>query len=149
MRLASLLVMTSLLLTGFPAFAGDHQALVSVNKARAKSNFLLNCAGCHKLDATGSIGGAPTMVGVVANFLNAPGGREYLLRVPGVATTALKSDLLAEMMNWLLVEYDSKHIPANFKPFTQQEVQTMRKNPYVQEAPVIRGELLEYLKKHK
>ncbi len=117
-----------------------------VNERRAIQNFTLNCQGCHQRSGEGSKGGAPSMVGTVANFLNAPGGREFLLRVPGVASTALKSEAVAELMNWLIYEFDAEHVPADFVPFTGDEVHRMRQNPYVQEAGDIRAELMAYLK---
>lgn len=116
-----------------------------VNAQRAMVNYIINCQGCHKRDGTGSDGGAPTMVGVLSNFLNAPGGREFLLRVPGVATTALDSEAVAEMMNWMLYEFDPEHVPADFVPFTTDEVELMRQKPLVQEAEQIRKDLLAYL----
>lgn len=119
--------------------------VAGINKDRASKNYIINCQGCHLSGGEGSDGGAPSMVGVVANFLNAPGGREFLLRVPGVATTALKSDAVAEMMNWLIYEFDAEHVPADFKPFTTQEVQMRRKKPYVQEAAKIRKQLVAFL----
>ncbi len=119
--------------------------VAGVNKHRASINYIINCQGCHLRSGEGSEGGAPSMVGVVANFLNAPGGREFLLRVPGVANTGLKSEALAEMMNWLIYEFDAEHVPADFKPFTTAEVQMRRKSPYVQEADKIRKDLLIFL----
>ncbi|GHF10928.1 hypothetical protein GCM10017044_00760 [Kordiimonas sediminis] len=117
----------------------------TLNAHRAMINYIIHCQGCHLRNGEGSEGGAPSMVGVVANFLNAPGGREFLLRVPGVATTALDDAATAEVMNWLIFEFDKDHIPADFKPFTPDEVGHMRKKPYVEEAEKIRAELIDYL----
>jgi hypothetical protein len=51
-----------------------------------------------------------------------PGGREYLCRVPGVATSPLSNDDLADVMNWMLWRFDKEHLPAAFRPFTAAEI---------------------------
>ena len=73
--------------------------------ARARQNWILTCQGCHRADATGTPQTTPTMAGFVAKFLQVPGGREYLARVPGVATAALTDAELAEVLNWSLVRF--------------------------------------------
>ena len=46
------------------------------------------------------------MAGFVARFLQVPGGREYLARVPGVATAALSDADLAEAIT-LIGKHDA------------------------------------------
>ncbi len=111
------------------------------SETRAKMNWLLSCQGCHQQDATGSAGGAPSMVGDVARFLAVEGGREYLTRVPGVANAGMPDDQLAELLNWTLATFDGKHMPAEFAPFTPEEVSAGRARPLVSEAPVLREAL--------
>ena len=72
------------------------------NVQLAWQNWTLNCQGCHRLDGSGSDGTAPSLAGTVAKFLWVPGGREYLIRVPGVATSPLSDADLAEVMNCML-----------------------------------------------
>jgi mono/diheme cytochrome c family protein len=110
-------------------------------EARAKMNWLLSCQGCHQQDATGSAGGAPSMVGDVARFLSVEGGREYLTRVPGVANAGMPDDQLAELLNWTLATFDSEHLPADFAPFTPEEVSVGRVRPLVSEASALRDAL--------
>ncbi len=83
---------------------------------------MLSCQGCHRADATGTPQTTPTMAGFVARFLQVPGGREYLVRVPGVATAALSDADLAEVVNWSLVRFDAANVPADFEPYTAAEV---------------------------
>ncbi len=109
------------------------------NMARAKQNWMLSCQGCHRADATGTPQTTPTMAGFVARFLHVPGGREYLVQVPGVATAALSDADLAEVVNWSLVRFDAANIPVDFKPYTPAEVGRLRLKPLRAEAMTIRA----------
>lgn len=109
------------------------------NAARAKQNWMLSCQGCHRADATGTAQTTPTMAGFVARFLHVPGGREYLVQVPGVATAALSDADLAEVVNWSLVRFDAANIPADFKPYAPGEVGRLRLKPLRAEAMTIRA----------
>src|SRR5262245_8771458 len=65
----------------------------------AWQHWVLNCQGCHRTDGSGSPETAPPLRGMVAQFTNVTGGREYLARVPGVATAPLTDTELAELLN--------------------------------------------------
>jgi hypothetical protein len=108
----------------------------------AWQNWTLNCQGCHRLDGSGSEGTAPSLAGTVAKFLWVPGGREYLVRVPGVATSPLPDADLAEVMNWMLWRYDREHLPSDFRPFTAGEMAALRSRPLRLEAAGMRRDLL-------
>ena len=112
------------------------------NVQLAWQNWTLNCQGCHRLDGSGSDGTAPSLAGTVAKFLWVPGGREYLIRVPGVATSPLSDADLAEVMNWMLWRYDREHLPSNFRPFTAAEMSSLRSRPLRLEAAGMRSDLL-------
>jgi hypothetical protein len=112
------------------------------NVRRAWQNWTLGCQGCHRLDGTGSEGTAPSLAGTVAKFLWTPGGREYLIRVPGVATSPLPSEELAEVVNWMLWRFDKEHVPRGFQPFTAAEVARWRTQPLRLEASKMRSDLL-------
>ncbi len=100
------------------------------NPARAHTNYMLNCQGCHGPDGSGSRDGAvPVMKNFVGQFLQVPGGREYLVQVPGSANAAIPDDQLAELLNWLLPRLSDAEMPANFKPFTAPEVERLRAVP--------------------
>ena len=113
------------------------------NAQRAWQHWVLNCQGCHRPDGTGSEGTAPSIAGTVARFLHAPGGREYLGRVPGVATSPLGDQDLAEVLNWMLWRFDAAHIPATFQPYTAEEVGRLRQRPLRIEASRVRSDLLK------
>jgi hypothetical protein len=127
--------------TASDADAGPPPAGVE-NARRAWQNWTLNCQGCHRLDGTGSEGTAPSLAGTVAKFLWVPGGREYLMRVPGVATSPLSSEDLAEVVNWMLWRFDRAHLPAGFQPFTAAEIERWRAQPLRLEASQMRSDLL-------
>jgi hypothetical protein len=112
------------------------------NPQRAWQNWTLNCQGCHRQDGTGSAGTAPSLAGTVSKFLSVPGGREYLGRVPGVATSALANGDLAEVMNWMFWRFDKEHLPADFLPFTAEEIGRLRTAPLRLEASQMRDDLL-------
>ncbi|WP_246611145.1 cytochrome C [Aquisediminimonas profunda] len=108
---------------------------------RARQNWMLKCQGCHRADATTKPLNAPPLAGEVAKVLSVPGGREYLARVPGVATVNLPSDEVAELLNWTLIRFDPAHVPRDFRPYTGDEIETLRKHPLRVEAAAMRGRL--------
>jgi len=113
------------------------------NPQLAWQQWTLNCQGCHRPDATGSTATTPSLAGTAAKFLWVPGGREYLTRVPGVATSALSNADLAQVLNWLLWRFDADDLPTNFQPFTAAEVGALRTRPLRLEASQMRAELLK------
>ncbi len=109
----------------------------------AQTMWMLNCQGCHRADGGGTGGAVPAMPGIVARFLWVPGGREYLIRVPGVATAPLADDSLAVLVNWMLKKFDPENIPGEFTPYTPEEVSSLRKlGAYGEEAGAIRVSLM-------
>ncbi len=112
------------------------------NAQRAWQHWTLNCQGCHRPDGSGSAATTPAIAGAVAKFLGVPGGREYLVRVPGVATSALSDADLSEVVNWMLWRFDAAHVPAGFKPYTASEVGALRTRPLRLEAAGIRRDLV-------
>jgi len=93
--------------------------------------FALNCQGCHRADGGETPGSVPAIANHVARFLAVPGGREYLVQVPGVAQAPLDDATLAAVINWMLAHYDRAHIPKDFTPYTEAEVAKLRKDPLV------------------
>jgi hypothetical protein len=126
---------------GAAAPAGTAPAGVE-NAQRAWQNWTLNCQGCHRFDGSGSDATAPGIAGTVAKFLLVPGGREYLIRVPGVATSPLSDADLAEVMNWMLWRFDKEHLPPTFQPYTAAEIAPLRARPLRLEASQMRSSLL-------
>ena len=93
------------------------------------ADYALNCRGCHGPDGASAAGGAPSFRGEVAKFLRVPGGREYLVRVPGTAQSELDDARTAALLNWLVREFSPAEVPADFVPFTAAEVARYRHAP--------------------
>ncbi len=91
--------------------------------------YALNCQGCHRADGTGTSGSVPPLTGSVARFLGVPGGREYLVQVPGVAQAPLDDATLAAVVNWMLERFDKAHLPSDFTPYGAAEIGRLRAHP--------------------
>lgn len=109
---------------------------------RARIDYMLKCQGCHRPDGTGDLTSTPPLAGEVARFLAVPEGREFLGRVPGVASVDLSNERLAEVLNWTLYRFDSAHVPANFKPYTAAEIAALRKAPLRLDRAAMRARLI-------
>jgi hypothetical protein len=46
-------------------------------------------------------------------------------------------------MNWMLYRFDRPHVPANFQPYTAEEVGRLRQTPLHIEASKVRNKLLQ------
>lgn len=97
--------------------------------ADPRVDYMLHCRGCHGPDGAGVTGAAPSFRGRLAKFLWVPGGREYLIRVPGTAQSELDDARTAALLNWLLREFSPDEIPADFAPYGADEVARHRHAP--------------------
>lgn len=91
---------------------------------RAWVNYVLECQGCHLPDGSGMAGKVPQMRGMLGAFLRVPGGRDYVVQVPGVATSKLSDAEVARLMNWLVREMGP--MPPGFQDYSEQEVHALR-----------------------
>ena len=115
-RVASVLLGSALMVSA-PAQATDF----------ARQNYLLHCAGCHLPDGTGSKpNDVPTLHGIPGHFASLPEGRAFLSQVPGMAYTPLTAAEAAEVLNWTLENFSKGTLPADFKPFSPEEVARYR-----------------------
>jgi hypothetical protein len=108
----------------------------------ARQDYILNCQGCHLADGSATQDTVTALAGSVARFLRAPGGRAYLVRVPGVANAALGDAELAALLEWTLVRFDAASIPPDHAPYTAEEVGRWRRAPLV-DVSAERARLLE------
>ncbi|HUY83069.1 MAG TPA: cytochrome c [Steroidobacteraceae bacterium] len=124
------------------AAQGLTQALPGVpDPRRAWRDWALNCQGCHRADGEGSSRTAPKLAGAVAKYLGVAGGREYIGRIPGIASSPLTDARLAEVVNWMLWRFDGRDLPAHFQPFTAAEIGRLRLRPLRLRAAAVRREL--------
>ena len=94
---------------------------------RSRQNYIQFCAGCHQIDGSGSPGvGIPDMRGQLGYFLNSPGGRAFLVQVPGSANSPLSNAELALLLNWMLKVFSPAQVPASFVPYSADEVSSLR-----------------------
>lgn len=105
------------------------------------ADYMLHCQGCHGPDGSGAPGAVPNFHGQVAKFLLVPGGREYLIRVPGVSQSELSDARVAEVLNWIVSELDGGGRPHGSAPFTAEEV-GRRRRPPLADVDVVRAGLM-------
>ncbi len=92
-------------------------------------NYILHCQGCHLADGGGTVEKVPALKNEVGLFLHVPGGREFLIQVPGTSQAPLTDTEIAAVLNWILENFSKEQLPANFVPYSSQEIARHRKPP--------------------
>ena len=87
--------------------------------------FQLHCSGCHGPDGHGKAGFVPDLR-ELGPLLGVPGGREYLVRVPGVAQAPVDSAALARLLDFVVSEMAGVD---DLEAFAPEEVEALRKRP--------------------
>src|SRR5215475_14709618 len=90
-------------------------------RASPTQDYMLYCMGCHGAQAQGVPGKIPPLAGSVSLYMRTAEGRDYVLRVPGAANSALPDAQLAAVLNWLAESYGAPAVPRAV-PFTVDEV---------------------------
>jgi cytochrome c553 len=105
-------------------------AAVAAGTARASpaQDYMLYCMGCHGAEARGVAGKIPPLAGVLPLYMRTAAGRDYVLRVPGAANSALSDVQLTAVLNWLAERFKAADEPSA-TPFTQAEVASVRHTP--------------------
>jgi cytochrome c553 len=103
-------------------------ALAGAASASPGQDYMLYCMGCHGAEAQGVAGKIPPLAGALARFMRTSEGRNYVLRVPGAANSALSDARLAAVLNWLTERYGAPDEPRP-APFTEEEVTLARRVP--------------------
>ncbi len=116
---------TAALALGMALLAGA----VSARAETPQIDYLLQCQGCHRADGGDTPGSVPALRDFVGRFLSVPGGREYLIRVPGSAQSPLDDAELAAVLNWMIEQFGPAEVSASFTPFTAEEVARVRTPP--------------------
>ena len=97
---------------------------------QANFDWILQCQGCHGLNGEGMAHrDVPVLTNEVSKFLFVEGGREFLVRVPGVSGSPLPDDRLADVLNWMLVSFDPNHLNEEWHTYSAEEVKTLRRRP--------------------
>ena len=95
--------------------------------AGARADFTFRCRGCHGFAGEGTPGHVPRLDGFVGLYTHLPDGRDYLMRVPGVARAKLDDARLAAVLNWMLATYGAGRVAPSFAAFTAAEVGEARR----------------------
>ena len=107
----------------------------------APINYMLHCQGCHLADGSGKPGSVPSLVDSIGRFALVPGGREYLVRVPGSSQAPLSDEELARVLNYMIRSFGPADVAADFRPFDAVEVTQVR-SPPLSETESVRRALL-------
>jgi hypothetical protein len=103
--------------------------LIGSTRASPAQDYMLYCMGCHGPQAEGVPGKVPPLAHSLGLFMRSAGGRNYVLRVPGAANSALSDAQLAAVLNWLAQEFNSGELTAEVPMFTTAEVTSLRHSP--------------------
>ena len=96
-----------------------------------RSLYIVHCAGCHGRDGAGtSVGNVPDMRRL-GQFLRLEGGREFVIKVPGVMGSGLSDRQVADVTNWVLATIAPASVPAGHAPYDAVEVRRAREQPLV------------------
>lgn len=108
---------------------------VTAVNASPKSDYMIHCMGCHKLDGQGLPPQVPAFDSSLGDIVGKAGGRAYLIQVPGASQSPLNNKKLAAVLSWLLKEFVTDSLPENFADIRTGEVDqhraTVLKNPAI------------------
>lgn len=124
------------------------QTPIAVAGYSSAVNYQLQCEGCHLGDGTGSAANdTPKMKGFVGNFLKVDGGREFLVRVPGVSQSALNNAQVADLLNWMMRAdgIAGGSAPQDYRPYSEAEVAEIRGKPIL-DLPQARAGMIEQMR---
>jgi cytochrome c553 len=127
--LAAALVTCGAHAVSYPARASHPARDSHPARANPAQDYVLNCMGCHGTEAQGIPGKVPPLANALSRFMRSVEGRNYVLRVPGAANSALSDEQLAAVLNWLARRYDSSASQIQPAPFTSTEVAAVRHQP--------------------
>jgi hypothetical protein len=105
-------------------------------------NYELQCMGCHLADGSGESGRVPSVRRTLVPFSMISEGREFVLRVPGVAQSPLTDAEVAAVLNWMARNLSDAPLSAGFRDYSAGEVRAVRGRPLAQVSEA-RHKLLE------
>jgi hypothetical protein len=119
----------------FAAFATLALSWATANVASGYQpavNFQLHCMGCHLADGSGQAGRVPSLRRSLVLFSASPAGREFVIRVPGVAQSPLSNEDTAALLNWMARNLSDLRIPPGVADYSAAEIQSLRHRPLAQ-----------------
>ena len=92
-----------------------------------ESDYVEYCSGCHGMQGNSAPAEIPVLRDRVGYFMCTKEGRDYLIRLPNVAYSAITDNQeLADMMNFVVFGLGGNSAPKGTKPFTAAEVGRLR-----------------------
>lgn len=92
-----------------------------------QSDYVEHCSGCHGMQGDSAPAEIPVLRDRIGYFMCTREGREYLIRLPNVAYSAISDNQeLADMMNFVVFGLGGASAPKGTKPFTAPEVAKLR-----------------------
>ena len=92
-----------------------------------ESDYVEYCSGCHGMQGNSAPAEIPVLRDRVGYFMCTREGRDYLIRLPNVAYSAITDNQeLADMMNFVVFGLGGNSAPKGTKPFTAAEVKRLR-----------------------
>ena len=94
-----------------------------------QSDYVEHCSGCHGMQGNSAPAEIPVLRDRVGYFMCTKEGRDYLIRLPNVAYSAIGDNQeLADMMNFVVFGLGGRSAPKGARPFTAAEVARLRGN---------------------
>jgi hypothetical protein len=88
--------------------------------------YTLNCSGCHGAKGLGVPEAGIPNLNDAGRYVRTELGRRYLIQVPGLSQSRLDDATVARLLNWVLQEFSANRLPADFTPYTAEEVTHFR-----------------------
>jgi hypothetical protein len=85
--------------------------------------------GCHLADGSGEPGRVPSLRRSLLLLSSLPAGRDYIIRVPGVAQSSLSNEETAALLNWMARNLSDLEAPPGFVDYSAAEVERSRSRP--------------------
>jgi hypothetical protein len=104
-------------------------AAIPANGYEPAVNFQLNCMGCHLADGSGEPGRVPSLRRSLVLLSSRPAGRDYLIRVPGVAQSPLSNEETASLLNWMVRNLSDLKLRPDFVEYSAAEIGRSRPHP--------------------
>ena len=92
-----------------------------------QSDYVEHCSGCHGMQGNSAPAEIPVLRDRVGYFMCTREGRDYLIRLPNIAYSAITDNQqLADMMNFVVFGLGGNSAPKGTRPFSAAEVGRLR-----------------------
>ena len=103
-----------------------------------QSDYVEHCSGCHGMQGNSAPAPIPVLRDRVGYFMCTREGRDYLIRLPNVAYSAIEDNQeLADMMNFVVFGLGGASAPRSAKPFTAGEVARLRRDALATQSLIV------------